>query len=262
MTNHGTHPHVPPPDISVVVPAYREVATIAEALGRMRTEFDRIGRSYEVLLVSDGNTDGTAEAARDVDFPECTVFHYEPNRGKGYALRYGFDHARGRLIAFLDADLDIHPSCVSTLVRQLEESRLDGVIGSKVHPASTVVYPAFRRFQSRVFRTLIRTLFHLDVADTQTGCKVFRREVLDLCLPRVRSDGFLLDLELLVLANDASYRVAEGPIILDYQFATSTGMHAVRQMLTEVARLARRRRREQHAGTWITPNDRPPAVDG
>jgi glycosyltransferase involved in cell wall biosynthesis len=262
MTNDGTHPHAAPPDVSVVVPAYREVATIAEALRRMRAELDRLGRSYEVLLVSDGNTDGTDDAARAVDFPQCTVFHYEPNRGKGYALRYGFDHARGRLVAFLDADLDIHPSCVGTLVDQLEHSGLDGVIGSKVHPASTVVYPAFRRFQSRVFRTLIRTVFHLDVADTQTGCKVFRREVLDLCLPRVRSDGFLLDLELLVLANDAGYHVAEGPIILDYQFATSTGLYAVRQMLTEVTRLARRRRRDRRAGTWITPADRPLAAGG
>ena len=254
MTIDSTPPNgSPQPALSIVVPAYQEASTIEQALVRMRDEFDRLHRPYELLLISDGNVDGTEVAAARVEFPQMQICHYTPNRGKGYALRYGFERAHAPVVAFIDADLDIHPSCVRDLLAKLEATGVDAVIGSKVHPLSTVQYPRFRRFQSRVFRLLIRSLFRLDGADTQTGCKVFRREVLDTCLPRVRSEGYLLDLELLVLANDAGYRVVEGPIILDYQFATSTGVSAVREMLREVAGLARRRRASRRAGTWITP---------
>ena len=241
------------PRLTVVVPAYQEGSTIAHALERMREVFDTLDRTYEVLLVSDGNTDGTETAAKSVDFPQLEVFHYAPNRGKGYALRFGFERARADIVAFIDGDLDIHPSCVLALLAQLEATDADAVIGSKVHPDSEVVYPMFRRFQSRVFRTFIRSLFRLDVTDTQTGCKVFRRQVLDTCLPHVQSDGFAFDLELLVLANDAGYRVTEGPIALDYQFSSSTGIHAVGHVLREVFSLARRRSASRRAGTWLAP---------
>ena len=85
----------------------------------MREVFDTLGRSYEVLLVSDGNTDGTETAAKGVDFPELEVLHYVPNRGKGYALRYGFERAHADFVAFIDGDLDIHPSGVRALLAQL-----------------------------------------------------------------------------------------------------------------------------------------------
>ena len=108
--------------LSVVVPAYNEADAIVEALGRLREVLDGMGRSYEVLLVCDGSTDGTGEAARAVDFPALQVFEYSPNQGKGHALRYGAARASGELVAFIDADLDIHPACLTTLLAQLRET--------------------------------------------------------------------------------------------------------------------------------------------
>ena len=72
--------------LSVVVPAYREADTIAEALRGLLSVLDGLDRPYEVIVVSDGNTDGTEEIARQLELPNVRVLHYDQNQGKGYAL--------------------------------------------------------------------------------------------------------------------------------------------------------------------------------
>jgi glycosyltransferase involved in cell wall biosynthesis len=242
--------------LSIVVPAYQEADTIEPALVRLQDELQQIGQSFEVLLVCDGCTDGTGDAARGASFPELRVVEYSPNQGKGYALRTGFAESRGETVVFIDADLDIHPSGIATLLELMRSSSADAVVASKVHPDSRVHYPYFRRVQSRVFRWLVKRSFSLEVTDSQTGLKVFRRPVLSRCLPLVKTTGFAFDLELLVLANDAGFRVIEGPVQLDYQFSTTTGVTAVLSTLREFGTIAMRRRHERHAGRWITPTPR------
>lgn len=236
--------------LSVVVPAYQEGPRIYESLRTLLDSLELLRRDYEVIVVSDGNTDATVEEAGRHASHLVKILHYDENRGKGFALRHGVEHASGSVIAFIDADMELHPVGIGRLLRDLEEGGLDAVVGSKVHPESKVHYPAFRRFQSRVFRTLARLLFRLDIADTQTGLKVFRREPLEDVIRYAQSDGFAFDLELLVLVNDAGYRIAEGPIELAYQFSTTTGVTAVIDVLRDMARIAIRRRRRLHSPEW------------
>lgn len=238
--------------LSVVVPAYREAGTIEKSLHRLTSVLNRTGYRYEIILVSDGNTDGTPEIAESLNLPYTKVLHYEKNQGKGYALCHGVDNAQGDLIAFIDADLDIDPAGLERFLEILESTRVDAVVASKIHPDSIVDYPATRRIQSRIFRQLIRLIFNLEVSDTQTGLKLFRRELLDTCLPLVSTVGFAFDLELLVLANDASFRVVEGPLKIDYNFTSTTSFRAVVQMIGDVAYLQYKRVRSRHNGTWVS----------
>jgi glycosyltransferase involved in cell wall biosynthesis len=228
--------------LSVLVPAYNEARYVHESLTRLVAVLDDIGLPYEVVVVSDGSTDDTVAEARRSDAAAVRVFEYTPNRGKGHATRYAWERCSGRYVAFIDADLDLHPEGIRSLLALIREGGADAAIGSKIHPDSNVVYPKLRRFQSHVFRAIVRARFRLDVSDTQTGLKVFRREVLDAVMPELESDGYALDLELLVFANDAGYRVVEGPIDLDYGFSSTTGSRAVFDMLREMHRVARRRK--------------------
>jgi len=237
--------------LSVVVPAFREASTIVVAMERLLATLDRCGYDYEVILVSDGNTDGTEAEARRVQSERLRVLHYEQNQGKGFAQSHGVAHAKGDLVAFIDADLDIHPGGIARYLEILHAAKADAVVASKIHPESNVAYPWPRRLQSRVFRLLVELLFRLDVSDTQTGLKLFRREVLDACLPFVHSYGFAFDLELLVLANDAGFKIVEGPVELDFQFSSTTGVSAVIDVVRDVVHTARRRRRERREGVWI-----------
>lgn len=240
------------PTLSVIVPAYKEADTIEEALVGLTKVLDATERHYEVIVVSDGNVDGTELRAMALGHENVSVLRYTPNRGKGFAQRHGVSRARGNLIVFIDADLDINPDSVGPLIELLERTPADVVVASKVHPESAVSYPAFRRFQSGVLRRIVRVLFSLTVADTQTGLKVFRAEVLHTCLPHVTSEGYAFDLELLVLASDHGFTLIEGPLDLDFNFSSTTGASAVRDVVSELIRLYRRRRAGLRDGTWLS----------
>ena len=109
------------------------------------------------------------------------MIHYDRNLGKGYALKVGVLAARGRFVAFIDADLDLDPASLPIFLRTAERDQLDMVIGSKRHPDSIVSYPRSRRIASWCYQQLNRMLFRLDIRDTQVGIRLFRSEIADRC---------------------------------------------------------------------------------
>ena len=227
---------LPPVDLSVVVPAYREGRRIYDNLKRLLGELDKLDATYEVVVVSDGNTDTTVREARRVGSPRVRVFHYPMNIGKGFALSLGVDQSVGRLVTFIDADMELDPANIGGFIETMERTDCDAVIGSKRHPLSQVSYPRFRRLQSWAYQQLVRVLFNLDVRDTQTGLKLFRREVLAEALPLLAIKRFAFDLELLVVANHLGYKnICEAPIRLDYQFESSVNLWSAWRVLWDTA---------------------------
>lgn len=227
-------------DLCVVVPAYNEADSIEESLQRLhdtlRTEFPG---TFQIVLVDDGSRDPTAELARGLQLENVEIIESAGNLGKGAALRRGFLQARGSVIAQIDADLDLHPESLISLLEILASTDVDIVVGSKVHPNSIVTYPRLRRVQSSVYRLLVRLLFGLRISDTQTGVKVFRREVIDAVGPKLQVDGFTADLEMLAWASRLGYSLSEGPIRLDYQFTSSMPYGAAFSMIGETFRIWR-----------------------
>jgi glycosyltransferase involved in cell wall biosynthesis len=222
--------------LSVIVPAYREGRRIYENLTRLVSELDQLKVTYEVVVVSDGNTDATVREALRVQSPAVRVFHYPMNIGKGFALSCGVDQSTGALVTFIDADMELDPANIRGFIDLMTASDCDVVIGSKRHPNSKVAYPKFRRFQSALYQLVVRLLFNLNVRDTQTGLKLFRRQVLGEALPLLAIKKFAFDLELLVVARQLGYRkVLEAPICLDYQFETTVNLRSAWRVLWDTA---------------------------
>jgi glycosyltransferase involved in cell wall biosynthesis len=226
------------PILSVIVPAYREGAKIVLNLGKLIDALDKVGTKYEVIVVSDGSPDDTYKQAMTMAGPKVKVFGYTPNMGKGYALRYGFERSTGDPVTFIDADMELHPKEIGIFVKLMEIYNCDVVVGSKRHPQSDVRYPVFRRFQSWVYQMLIRILFDLKLSDTQTGLKLFRRQVLDSVVPYMLVQRWAYDLELFVLARQKGFKnFIEAPVAVEYQFSTTTGVAAVVQVLRDTLRI-------------------------
>ena len=222
--------------LSVVVPAFREGHHIYANLTRLVDELDKLKVPYEVVVVSDGNTDDTVREALRVESPAVRVFHYPMNIGKGFALSCGVDQSAGALVTFIDADMELDPANIRGFIDLMEASDCDAVIGSKRHPQSKVAYPKFRRFQSAIYQLVVRLLFNLDVRDTQTGLKLFRRQVLREALPLLAIKKFAFDLELLVVARQLGYRkILEAPISLDYQFESTVNLRSAWRVLWDTA---------------------------
>lgn len=210
--------------LSVLLPAYNEAerlrANLLETLATLDTAPAEAGvQPFELILVDDGSSDGTADIARGVAALDARVrvVSYAPNAGKGAALRRGFEAARGNLVAFLDADLDLHPRLLLKLMDTMRATEADAVIGSKWHPQSQMDYPFMRKVYSAAFYALTRLLFGLPVRDTQTGIKLFKRGVLEQVFPRMHVRHYAFDLELLVLAHVSGARITEAPVTVTTQ---------------------------------------------
>lgn len=211
--------------LSVIIPAHNEEKNIAKTMRDLIYQLDRINRAYEVVVVSDGSQDKTAQKARSVSKKKVVVLEYQPNRGKGYALTYGVNKSHGEVVTFFDAGGDFDAEHIDKFIKLMEVFDADIVIGSKRHPASQVNYPPIRRFYSRIYQLVIRLLFNLNIKDTQTGLKVFKKDVLNKILPRALVKRYAFDLELLVIAKRLGYnRIFEAPVKMDFN-TVNTGIN-------------------------------------
>lgn len=229
--------------VSVVVPAFQEAASIIEALTRLSVVLGGTSRTYEIIVVSDGSTDDTAELARSTQVPHVTVLEYTKNEGKGFALRHGFDQASHPIVAFIDGDLDLDPIVLPSFFDLLDNTTADVVVGSKVHPESQVFYPFKRRVASRIFRIATRLATGLNLGDTQTGIKAMRRDLVAPLIAGCTATGFAFDLELLAALSDHGATVVEAPIRLNFDFTSTIRLSSAVEAFGDLAKVAAHRRK-------------------
>jgi glycosyltransferase involved in cell wall biosynthesis len=222
--------------ISVVIPAYREGSRIHDNLLLLLSELDKLDRNYEVIVVSDGSPDETVAEARRIASAHVAVVDYATNEGKGFALKRGFEESSGDPVVFIDADMELHPGSIREFLELQRQTDSDVVVGSKRHADSHVEYPTFRRIQSATYHGVVRILFQLNVKDTQTGLKLFRRQVLEQTMPLLLVKRFAFDLELLAVAHHLGFtNIVEAPVNLSYKFETTTNARAVYKTLWDTA---------------------------
>jgi glycosyltransferase involved in cell wall biosynthesis len=216
--------------ISVIVPAYK-CKTIKYDLQTIEEHLKEISKPYEIICVIDGRVnyrDHTKELAKKAVNKNIRVYSYRYNKGKGYAIRYGMARAKGNIIAFIDAGNDLSVSGIGLAIEHLKWYNADIIIGSKRHKASRVTYPISRKLLSFLVQTATRFIFGINVSDTQTGLKVFKREVLEKVLPRLLVKRWAFDLEVLAVASRLGYKkIYESPVEITYNFASTITKQSV-----------------------------------
>jgi dolichyl-phosphate beta-glucosyltransferase len=198
---------------SVVIPAYGEEARIGSTVRRVKAALAPVAAAggLEVIVVDDGSGDGTADAARAAGADEVVVL--PANRGKGAAVRAGVLRARGRTIAFIDADLAYPPAQLVHALRAVEDG-WDVAVGSRRHvdTATLVRRRRLREVSGRAFNVLTTAVLLGRYLDTQCGLKAFRADVARLLFSRGRLDGFAFDVELFHLVERAGLSLRELPV--------------------------------------------------
>jgi len=221
-------------DISIVVPFFNPGERFAPNIERLVEVLDSEGVTYEVIAVSDGSTDASETTIAHLEAVRCVVL--PKNRGKGGALRVGFEQARGAYVGFIDADGDIDPVILRSFLSLARLYEPDIISASKRHPMSEVVYPPLRRLYSIGFQILVRSSFRINVRDTQTGVKLVRREVLADVLPRMVEMRFAFDLELFAVAHHLGYRrFFEAPVRIGERYSSTVSWRSVHRTLQDSA---------------------------
>jgi glycosyltransferase involved in cell wall biosynthesis len=190
--------------LSVIVPCFDEESTVARVVERILAERFVL----EVVVVDDGSSDGTAAALASITDPRVSVIRHPVNRGKGAALRTGFARARGPFVAVHDADLEYDPKDLAKLLEPLLADQADVVYGSRFSAshARRVLY-FWHSVGNRMLTLYSNMLTDLNLSDMGTGCKVFRRDVLDRIT--IEEDGFGVEPEITAKVAALGCRIFE-----------------------------------------------------
>jgi len=228
--------------ISVILPAYNEENVIEDVIDETVKALNEITDSWEIIVVDDGSKDLTFAIANEFARNDGRIraLSYGKNMGKGFALKYGFEHSRGNLIVFMDADLDLHPRQIKKFIEIMESARADVVVGSKRHPESKVNYPLKRRILSDVYFLMVKILFNLNVKDTQVGLKLFKRKVLRDVMPRILVKRYAFDVEVLANAVRRGYKVVEAPVELNFKHGSNINWKEIWRMFVDTLAIAYR----------------------
>ncbi len=203
------------PTYSLVIPACNESARLSATLEKVLAYVHAMRWDAEVIVVNDGSRDNTAEiirsfAAKD---PVVRLVENPGNRGKGYSVRNGMLHARGRILIFSDADLSSPIEETPKLLRALDDGA-DIAIGSRWLRAETQTQrqPVYRQLLGRIFNLLLRLTLGLPFKDTQCGFKAFKQAAAQAVFPRQKIERWGFDPEILFLARKFGFCVREVPV--------------------------------------------------
>src|SRR5713226_9030636 len=234
------------PKLSIVVPAFNEAERLGASLRAVGSYLDHRREDYELIIVDDGSDDDTAAVAEQSLADSATValrvIRYEPNRGKGHAVRMGLMAAQANIVLFSDADLSTPITEAPKLVDPILNGECDLTFGSRALDRSLIgVHQPWRREQGgRVFNLIVRLATGLPFWDTQCGFKAFRMNVCRPLIEAAQIDRFGFDVELIYLAHLARLRLREIPVRWNHDPASKVAvLRDSFRMVDEVGRIRR-----------------------
>lgn len=204
--------------VSIIIPAYNEEKRLPRTLDAVLRWANSTQTNAEVIVVDDGSKDGTRSICERYADNSVHVISYTPNKGKGNALRVGVLNASGDVVLTMDADLCVPMSDSEKLLSALEKGA-DIAIGSRYVRGSVIEtrQPLVRQIAGRLFNLLVQLTCLPGIKDSQCGFKAYRTEVARVLYTRLRSQGYVQDVEILALATRLGYRIAEVGVTWNHQ---------------------------------------------
>jgi glycosyltransferase involved in cell wall biosynthesis len=205
---------VPKPKIkvSIVIPAFNEASRLPHTLNKTASFLAIQPYTSEIIVVTDGSTDGTEEAVQAAAdrYGGIKLISFPQNRGKGFSVKYGMLNAVGDYRLFMDADYAVPIEFLNAFLSEIEQGS-DVVIGSRAHRDTRIETPqGFPRQQLAItFGYMQQAILRMPFLDTQCGFKLFTADAVKLLFPHVIYECAYFDAELLYIANKMKLSVKE-----------------------------------------------------
>ena len=241
------------PDLAVVIPAYNEALRIESTLRDVSSYLRSSPWSWEIRVVDDGSTDGTAEVVTRVGGGEPRIrLQREPHRGKGGAVTAGLLSANATHRFLCDADLSMPIAEIARFMPPLLGDAQVAIGSREGVGARRVGEPWLRHVAGRGFNTIVRLMMIDDIQDTQCGFKMFTAEAVETIFPRVQVEGWAFDIEVLFIAKLHGLRIREVPI--EWHYRADSRLRMGRDglgMLRELAAIRRRAKNGAYGGPAV-----------
>ncbi|HKI61603.1 MAG TPA: glycosyltransferase family 2 protein [Mariprofundaceae bacterium] len=203
------------PDLSVVIACYNEACHIKQSLPKLAQVLEKTGLTVEFIVIDDCSRDGTPaildELLADLKPSRLTV--HTTNVGRGGTVAEGFRQARGKVVGYLDIDLEVDPWYILPLLEKMDREKLDGVIAHRIYKIDAHPTVLIRQLTSIGFRKLSHMFLKLPVTDSAGGFKFFRREAIAPVVEQCQSKHWFWDTELVFIAIRMNLSIGEIPVL-------------------------------------------------
>lgn len=239
------------PEISVVIACYMEEGHLEDSIEQLTATLEQIGKSYELIFIEDKSTDRTKEVIeRLVDgHPHRRAVYHEQNVGRGGTVTEGFLLAKGRIVGFLDIDLEVHCRFLPSVLEAIENGA-DGATAFRNYAVGWRPTAMIRHILSSGYRWLFGRIFDMPFRDPETGFKFFVREkVLDV-VKRTQDVGWFWDSEIMILSHQAGLKLVEVPCRFERRADKASTVRVFRDVwayLVAIRKFQKRQRAERKA---------------
>jgi len=220
-----------PCDLSLVIACYEEESHLEDSVRQLCASLDALGRSYELIFLEDKSTDRTAEIIRKIvaGQPHMRAVYHAQNVGRGGTVTEGFLLARGRIVGFLDIDLEVHSRFLAPVLEAIDRGA-DGATAFREYDVGFHPTSILRHVLSRGYRLLFRLMFSVPFRDPETGFKFFVREKIVPVVARTQDKAWFWDSEIMVLAHQAGLQVVEVPCRFQRRLDKQSTVRVVRDV--------------------------------
>jgi glycosyltransferase involved in cell wall biosynthesis len=204
-------------EISLITPMFNEEGEISKNIDCILVAMEKLEKDWEYILIDDGSTDNSYDIALEKikNHPHCRVLHYPRNQGRGYALRNGFDAARGKYIITTESDLSWGLNIIEELYNQLVSSKSDVVVASVFHEGGGFKnVPTFRRLLSKGGNWVMRWCFEGNLTQFSGMTRGYRRESIQSM--HLEEKDKEVHLEIISKAEALGFSISEIPATIQW----------------------------------------------
>ncbi len=199
-------------DLSLIIPCFNEQKILDVSLIEIEKVLKNSRLFYEIILIDDKSKDKTAVILKKYEKRKnYSVYYHTINQGRGKTVSDGIMVARGKVVGFIDVDLEVSPLYIPYFVDKILKREADIVTGYRIYRDSII--SLHRMILSRGYSILVRKLLSINLKDTETGYKFFYRKKIIPILKQTRSNHWFWDTEIISLAYKNKLKIIEIPVL-------------------------------------------------
>lgn len=230
-------------DLSLVIACYNEEKLLAKSIKEIEFVLENAKLSYEVILIDDKSKDNTRELIKRIakKRKNFSFFFHKVNCGRGKTVSDGIKKAKGKVVGFIDIDLEVSPVYIPYFVAKILSGQADIGTGYRIYHESLSSLP--RAVLSRGYSFLVRKFLEVKLNDTEAGYKFFNRQKILSVLKETKNPGWFWDTEIMALAYYDQLIIKEIPVLFIRRFDKKSAVNVIPDTVSYFVNLYRFRKR-------------------